>query len=103
MVAPIESCPPTPSAATSNKAILFDDEIGSIVNELSIETHDRPARSDLRVSEERLLKLPNGCIHQCRQRHDIIARRQPMMQADHSLGHMVSPIPQAISIPLSHD
>jgi G3E family GTPase len=58
---------------------LFDDKIGSIINELSIETHDRPTRSDLRVSEERLLKLTNGCIHQCRKHHDIIARRQSMM------------------------
>jgi hypothetical protein len=49
---PIESCPPTPSAATSNKAILFNDEIGFIINELSIETHDRPARSDLLVSAD---------------------------------------------------
>src|SRR6185295_10874106 len=85
-VSAVEGRAPAPAAAAGQRTLLLDHEIGSIVDQLSVDAHDGPAGSDLIRTEKRLLELGDGALHQRGQGGDVLAASQPMREG--LIGHL---------------
>jgi len=64
LVTAVEGGSAAPAAAARYGTILLDNEVGPVVDELSINAHDRSAKGNLGFIEEGLLEFGNGHLHE---------------------------------------
>jgi hypothetical protein len=74
MITAVKRVATTPAPASSEDRTGFDYEIGPVVDELGVESHDRSARGDLIRAEEAFLEFVNRGGHQFRQSRQIMRR-----------------------------
>jgi hypothetical protein len=74
MIAAVKRIATAPAAASSEDPTGFDYEIGPVIDELGVESHDRSARGDLIRAQEAFLEFVNRSGHQFRQSRQIMRR-----------------------------
>ena len=78
MIAAIHGRPTAPSSAAGNEPGTLDNEVGAIVDKLSIEPHDRPARCDLGGVQEGTLVLFDRGLYEGGKLRDVSSCCEPV-------------------------
>ena len=80
----IKGGPSTAPSAAGHGAVDLNDEVGTVLDELSVDARDRLARLDLLLVDKALLQDLDGRRHQRRQNSDVVGCGQPCGHADRS-------------------
>ena len=78
MIAAEQGGAPAPAAASGDRTVLLDDEIGAIVDQLRVEAHHIERRLDSLGRKEAALQLPDRGRHQIFQHGNVVAPCEAM-------------------------